>query len=260
MLPVLPACGTFNINRVTASANTVFTRVIPPFCGNSGSAPKRFTVDAVSYRGGTGAPNWNTPSDAFTHITDLWYTSLTTAHSLYVLRPLNWTYVSSAVASNTTTITVAADPGTWATAGVYKYGLPSGDSGVPNLANNTQASGDYYAFQLNDGRWMVDVATGGTTGTTLVLTTGTPNVAGAGIAAYSPIFWFGAVGDTDPATGIIQPLFDSIANTNVTFRGGAYGAGLFNNLHRGDPLIFYSSNGTDAGILELLSGYYSNQG
>lgn len=256
----LPACGTFSVHRKTASANTVFTQVIPPFCGASGAPPKRFAVDAVSYRGGTGKPNWNGPEDAFAHITDLHYTSLTTAHSLYILRPLNWTYVSSAVTSNTTTITVAYDPGTWATAGVYKYGVPSGDSGVPNQANNTIASGDYVAYQLNDGRWAVDVCTTNTSGTTVVLTTGTPNVTGAGIAAYSPIFWFGAVGDTDPATGAVQPLMDSIVNTNVTFRMGASSPGLFHSLHRGDPLIFLSSNGTDAGLLELLSGYYSNRG
>lgn len=257
----LPACGSFSKHKKTASANTVITHVIPPFGGNSGSPPKIFNVDAAAtYNGRAGRPNWNGAEDAFGHITDLHYTTTSTAHSIYVLRPLNWTYVESAVASNTTTLTVAYDPGTWATAGVYRYGVGSGGTNVPNQANNTIASGDYVAFQLNDGRWMLDVATTNTSGTTLVLTTGTPNVTGAGIAAYSPIFWLGAVGDTDPATGDVQPLMTTIANTNVTFRLGAYSPGLMHSLHKGDPMAFVSSNGTDAGILELLSGYYSKHG
>lgn len=261
MLGAPPVCGTFDRTRATASANTVITKIIPPFCGNSGSPPKLFTVNTgqVGPNGYTPAPNWLTNTDAYTHVTDLWYTSLSTAHSLYVLRPLNWTYVTSAVSSNTTTITVAADPGTWATAGVYKYGSASGGTNVPNLANNTIASGDYVAYQLNDGRWVADTCTTNTTGTTIVLTTGTPNVTGAGIAAYSPIFFFGVVGDTDPATGEVQPLMDSVANTNVTFQTKPGGFGIFNALHKGDPLIFVSSNGTDAGILERLAGFYSTK-
>lgn len=259
MLGAPPVCGTFNLSRTTASANTVFRRLIPPFCGRSGSAPKMFRTDSSQTATGVNTANWNGPNDAFTHVTDLWYTSLTTAHSLYVLRPLNWTYFPSAVASNTTTVTVAYDPGTWATAGHYKYGVGQGGSGVPNFANNALAASDVVAYQLNDGTWQIDTISSTTSSTVFVLGTGTPNVTGAGCLAYSPVFWFGAVGDTDPATGIIHPLLDSIANTNVTFRSSSYGFGLFNSLHRGDPMVFHSSNGTDAGILEVLSGYYSTE-
>jgi hypothetical protein len=257
MLGAPPVCGTFNVGQATASANTLFSRVIPPFVsGAGGGPPVLYKVDPTqTYNGGTGMPNWVGDANAFSHVTDLWYTSGNTAHSCYLLRPLNWTYVESAIGSNTTTITVKADPGTWATAGIYKYGSATG--GVPNLANNTIASADYVCYQLNDGRWVVDVCTTNTSGTTLVLTTGTPNVTGAGIAKYSPIFFMGAVADVDPATGIAQPLLTSIANTAMTRSAG--GMGLYNSLHRGDPLAFVSTNGTAAGVLDLLAGFYSTK-
>lgn len=249
-----PICGRFSSSRLTASANTVFRKLVAPFCGPSGGPRKKFTVSPESYAGGTGKPNWHTNADAFTHVTDLWYTSLTTAHSLYVMRPLNWTYTVAAVSSNTTAVTLAYDPGTWATAGIYKYGIPEGGT-VPNFANNVMAASDVLAYQLNDGTWQIDTVSS-ISSLALVLGTGTPNVTGAGIAAYSPIFWFGAVGDTDPATGAIHPLIDSVAATALRLQAqGTYGS-LWSGLHRGDPLVFVSSNGTDAGILEHLGGFY----
>lgn len=258
MIGAPAACGSFGLPRNTASANTVFTRLIPPFCGYSCTPPKLFLVDPASTSTSAPKNNFSGPSDAFTHLTDLWYTSVTTAHSIYIMRPLNYTWLTSAVTSSVTTLTVAFDPGTWATAGIYKYGVATA-GGVPAYANDTQASGDYYAYQCTDGTWQVDVATTNTTGTTLVLTTGTPAVAGAGIAAYSPIYWFGVQTDTDPATGMIHPVFDTIANTNLTSQLKTGGLDLVRSLHRGDPMIFQSSNGTNAGFLELLSGYYSTQ-
>lgn len=247
MLGAPPVCGSFGVSQATAAANTVFTRLIPPFVNQSPSAPKMFVYDP-----GQGVPNWWTPSDAWAHVTDLVYTSLTTAHSLYILRPLNWTYFTAAVAANTTAVTLAADPGAYATK--FKYPLPS-SSALPNLANNLIAAGDYCCYQLNDGRWQLDLVASGS-GTAPVMTTGTPNVTGAGINAYSPFFWFGAVGDTDPNTGVIQPLLTSVANTKISQQTAGFS--LWNSLHRGDPLLFVSSNGTDAGVLNALAGYYSN--
>lgn len=260
MLGAPPVCGTFDRPRTTASANTTFRRLIAPFTGNSGTAPKLFKVDADSTSTSKpGKCNWNGPEDAFSHITDLWYTSETTAHSCYILRPLNYTHFPSAVGSNTTTVTVAYDPGTWATAGVYKYGVANGDTGVPNFANNAIAANDFVAYQLLDGTWQIDTISSTTSATVYVLTTGTPNVTGAGIAQYAPLFFFGIQTDTDPATGNVHPVFDSIANTNVTFRSSSNGFGLWNSLHKGDPMIFHSSNGTTAGLLEVLAGYYSTK-
>ena len=249
-----PICGRFDAGKLTASANTVIRKLIAPFCGPAGGPRKKFTVTAESYAGGTGKPNWYTSADAFTHIQDMWYTSLTTVHQLYIMRPLNWTYTAAAVGSNTTAVTLAYDPGTWATAGIYKYGIPEGGT-VPNFANNVMAAADVLAYQLNDGTWQLDTVSS-ISSLALVLTTGTPNVTGAGISAGSPIFWFGVVGDTDPATGQIHPLMDSVANTVIRLQSqGTYGA-LWNSLHRGDPLVFHSSNGTDAGLLHNLAGYY----
>ena len=254
-------CGAFNSTQKTAAANTVFTQIIPPSPLGSSSPPIQYgplqpgnfgasasTANQLAY-----TPNWNR-GGAFTHITDLIYTSLTTAHSLYVMRPLNYTYQVSDMTSSSTTMSLAADPGTWATAGVYKYG--DGVT-VPGTANNTITANDFVAYQTNDGVWRTDTVASGS-GTAPVLTTGIPAVTGCKLLAGSPVFWFGIQSDTDPGTGLPQPLVDSVVNTRQIM--SAYGVGLYNNLHRGDPMIFYSSNGTNAGILEVLAGFYSNIG
>lgn len=257
----LPVCGSWNGTRATAAANTAFRQIIPPFGGGGNNAPpKLFKVSPAGTSASTATqsdaqPNWQGPQDAFTKITDLIYTSLTTAHSLYILRPLNWTFQLSDMTSSSTTMALAADPGTWATAGVYKYGTAAGGSTVPSQSNNAIAASDIVAYQLNDGKWVVDTVASGS-GTAPVLTTGIPAVTGAKLLAGSPVFWFGAVTDTDPATGLVQPLIDTVANTRQVM--SAYGPALYSALHKGDPMVVASSNGTDAGILELISGVYAN--
>lgn len=257
----LPVCGTWNGVRKTAAANTVFTMVIPPFGGGGNNAPpKLYKVSPAGTTASTATqtnaqPNWTGPQDAFTHVTDLIYTSLSTAHSLFFMRPLNWTFQMSDMTSSSTTMALAADPGTWATAGVYKYGAAGGTSVVPSQANNVIGASDFVVYQLNDGRWVVDTIASGT-GTTPVLTTGVPGVTGTKLLAGSPVFFYGIQSDTDPATGMIQPLTDSVVNTRLV--NSAYGPQLWSSIHKGDPLIFYSSNGTDAGILEALGAVYAN--
>jgi len=256
----LPICGHWNGTRATAAANTVFRQIIPPYGGGGDNAPRKlYKVAPAATTASTAAqrdavPNWTGPQDAFTHITDLIYTSLSTAHSLYILRPLNWTYQLSDMTSSSTTMALAADPGTWATAGVYKYGAAAGGTTVPSTANNVIAASDIVSYQLNDGKWVVDTVASGS-GTAPVLTTGIPAVTGTKLLAGSPVFFYGVVGDTDPATGLVHVLLDSVANTRQVH--SAYGPALWSALHRGDPLIFHSSNGTDAGILEVLSAVYA---
>jgi hypothetical protein len=255
----LPICGTFNGVKKTASANTVITMVIPPF-GGGNAPPKLYKVSPAGTTASTtvqtdAQPNWTTPADAFTHITDLIYTSLSTVHQVYFLRPLNWTFQMSEMTSSSTTMALAADPGTWATAGVYKYGAAGGASVVPSQANNVIAANDYVTYQLNDGRWIVDTITSGT-GTTPVLTTGVPAVTGTKLLAGSPVFFYGIQTDTDPATGMVQPLMDTVANTRLVV--SAYGPQIWSAVHRGDPLIFYSSNGTDAGLVQVIGASYAN--
>jgi hypothetical protein len=257
-----PVCGHFSIPGTTAAANTVITRLIAPFMGRSGAAPFSFLVDPAQKPDGSaiatlGKPGWIGPSSAFTHVTDLFYTSLTTQHSLFILQPLNYTYFTAAVPKNTTAITLAADPGVYSTK--FKYPLP-GSAIVPNVADNAISTGDYCAYPLNDGTWQLDKVASGS-GTTPVLTTGTPNNTGAGIAQYAPFFFFGIQTDTNPCTGMPHPLFHSNVNTQTEkFQAAAGGSmGLFASLHKGDPMIFYSSNGTNAGILEVLAGFYSTE-
>jgi hypothetical protein len=246
---------TFFVGRATASANTAFTQLIPPFPGAAG-APLIYSVD------GSGIPNWSRSpggTQGYSHVTDLVYTTGNTLHQIAVMRPLNWTTFSAAVAKNVTNIggKVTADPGTWQTAGVYKYPLPGGVTTVAATANNTISTGDYVAYQLSDGTWQLDsIASGTFAGGNLTLTTGTPNTTTGTIAANSPLFWYGIVSDTDPATGMGHPQWDTTANTtNEKFQSNV--CSLVASLHPGDPIFFYSPNGTAAGKLSYVAGFFA---
>ncbi len=113
------------------------------------------------------------------------------------------------------------------------------------------ASGDYVVYQLVDGTWVLDTIASGSFGSTLTLTTGTPSL--GGIAANSPFFWFGVIGDSDPATGKVNPQWDTVASTTTVYTDMA---GLATALRPGDPLIFYSANNAATGKLSFVSGTY----
>ena len=257
MIPTSPFCGAWNGINSTASANTIINQVVPPFLGNSGP-PNLFSVAGAGTAANTanpGTPSWiggAVQGAAFTHITDVIYTTVTTVHQLYFMSPLNWTTQLSDMTSSSTTMALSADPGTWQVAGVYKY-----NTVIPTQASNAIAASDYVVYQLNDGRWVVDKVASGS-GTAPVLTTGIPAVTGAKLLAGSPVFWYGVATDTNPFTGTVHPFTDVPANTRQVM--STYGVGLYNSLRRNDPMIIQSSNGTNAGTFELLTAYYSNLG
>ncbi len=247
----MPIWDTFAVPSATAAGATAFTALIPPYrwgSGGEGGAPSLYGLNV------SGGPNWTGQHGAFTHVDTLLYTTAATAHKIGIMRPLNWTTFAAAVAKNATAITLTADPGVFSTN--YKYPTPGGV--VPALADDTIATSDYVAYQLNDGTWQLDTIASGTfAGANLVLTTGTANTAGATIAKGNVLFFFGIIGDTDPGTGLGQWQTTSIASaTRATMLQEAVLGGL-KALHRGDPMIFYSPNTTNAGLLDHLSGYYS---
>jgi len=247
----LPIWDTFAIPEATASGATAFGALIPPYrwgSGGEGAAPNLYGLNTY------GTANWQGQNGAFTHIDTLLYTTGATAHKVGVMRPLNWTTFAAAVAKNATSITLTADPGVFSTN--YKYATPGGV--VPALADDTIATGDYVAYQLNDGTWQVDTIASGTfAGANLVLTTGTANVTGATIAKGNVLFFFGIIGDSDPATGLGQwQTTLALSTVRASLLQESVLGGL-KSFHRGDPMIFYSPNTTNAGLMNHMSGYYS---
>lgn len=247
MYQQFPILGTFESgNRPTANGGTAFTWLIQPWMGGPGRSRGLFQAQTSPKNLGRGVA----------HVEKVVYTTQATAHLIGFLRPLNFTYFKVALAKQTTAIpdtTLFDDPGVYSTNYKYDGTLSTGTAAV---ADNAIAAGDYVVYQLDDGTWQLDTIASGTFGSSLTLTTGTPNVTGGGCAAGSPFYFFGVVTDKDPATGHTPPQTNIAANQG----GAVWGSGMYgvcSALHPGDPLIFYSPNTTTAGFLEYLCGYYA---
>lgn len=236
--------GSFATPTKTVAFGTAFASLIPPWRGSG--------ADAIvhSYLNG----KLNVPK-AYTHVTKAIYEAAGTAHDLVLMRPFNYGIVSADVAINTATFVLTDDPGVYSTN--YKYVLPGSASGVPgNTANNAIAAGDYVAYQLRDGTWVLDTVASGTYAA-LVLTTTIPNVTGGGVAAGTLMYFFGVAANVDPATGLAHASFRSVASARTNLLGDAAG-GEFCTLHQGDPIVAYSANATATGLLISCGGYYTN--
>ncbi len=239
--------GSFLFGSATATAGTAFTRLVEPWRGVGDGGPQLHLVD------GNGI--LKTPS-AYTHITQLVYADTGTVHSVVVLRPLNWTKCAAAVAHNSTALTITDDPGAFAT--TYKYKLGGGALKPAAVANNVAAASDYLAYQLVDGTWQLNTISSITL-LAVTLGTATPNVAGGGIAAGTPIYFFGVAADSDPATGKAHiALAGGAGSTRYNLLADSPQGGI-PSLHAGDPMLIYSANATNAGTLGCVGGYYANR-
>lgn len=249
--------GSFSVGTLTQSAGTAIVRLIPPFCGAPGASPKLFAVDTgmtmqnSTQTALTGYPNWWTSNDAFSKVTDFSNINGATAHAIVFMRPLNWTYVASAAAINQAVINIKEDPGIYSTK--YRYPSPLA-TGTAAVADNGIAANDYCAYQLKDGTWVVDTVASVST-LAITMATAVPNITGGGVAAGSPFFFFGISTDKDPATGLAHPGFTTTASSTqfIQTQAGA----MFNTLHRGDPMIIFNANGSNADTLAGAWGVYT---
>jgi hypothetical protein len=74
------------------------------------------------------------------------------------------------------------------------------------------------------------------------------------------VYLMGLATDTDPFNGQVQPSTQISANvTRDTTETSATSDGLITAYRDGDPMLFYSPNTTNAGILEQLSGFYADR-
>lgn len=252
-----PIWGTFAVSEATGSGGTAFTALIPPYRGpayNPLYVPSAILPGNPGPQGGYGTAG---SGSAYTHVNTLLYTTGATAHKVGIMRPLNWTTFAAAVPKNTTAITLTADPGKYSTN--FNYQTPGGV--VPAIADDTIVTGDYVAYQYADGTWQIDTIASGTfAGANLVLTTGTANQTGAVIPLGGILYYFGIIGDIDPNTGVTNwqtTLVASQARASLLQEGVL---GEITSAHRGDPMIFYSPNTTNAGLMNHMAGYYSPRG
>ncbi len=263
---VSPRGGSFKTKGATATAGTAYTIGVPPYPGPHGSPPGVYAIDSQGY------PTWYGSRAAgggyFTKVNNFFHNSGSTQHTLFYLRPLNWSVVAVAGAKNTTAFTLADNPGAYSTnfhyptskgviantistaqlAGVV-YGPPS------NVADLTPGSTHYFAVQLSDGTWFFDLLSAFSTSTFVVTTTTTiPNITGGGVPAGAIFFLLGTTTTVDPNTGYVPPAEYPLVSVMNNFTGGE--DGVCTAVHPGDPMMLYNLNATGAGFTGGLSGSY----
>lgn len=160
-------------------------------------------------------------------LTTLVYTPAGTVHDLVIMRAIHQVLLTAASAASDTTL----------------------DLSEATFGGDTLASGDYVILEHADGTYGMYLASGLSV---LVLTVGAiAKAANAG----ARVWIMGAPGDTS-----YHSTLKSIASTRTEFFNLAaesgYNIGTFERDGFGDPLAFYSANGTAAGTLNYGSGLY----
>lgn len=200
---VITSYGGNVVTNQTASAGTVINVVVPP------NASGRTRVTKVSY------------------------TAAATAHSLYAMRPIGRTTVSSTAAASQKVINLTADPG------------PTG---------NLLAANDWLVIQNTDGTVFADTVAS-ITGLAATMTTNLVTALSAGAKVWN----CGIITDTDPRNLLAHPKWASLlaaaATTNLTGDGEM----LISTYAIDEPIILQSNNATNAGtFVEVYWKYTAN--
>lgn len=230
--PSIPAIGTFGRGKKTATAGTAITQLIEPYHGKTTGL-------------GTG-----TKGEGIIHIAHLCYDVSTTAHTLTIFRPLNYTTFSADAAAAQAVVNITADPGVYSTN--FKYPLPNGQT-APSTADNAIAANDYVVYQTAAGQYVLDTVSSVST-LAITLTTNLPT---GGVKAGGLFWFYGITTDTDPTTNLAHIQMTALAAASGTSRYDLSDAtNLWNALHPGDPMFIYSDNSTAAGTIQLVAGWH----
>ena len=164
-------------------------------------------------------------------LTALVYTAAATAHDLIIMRCINKVQTTAAAAAAATTIVLSS----------------------ASFGADTLASGDYVVVEHADGTYGFHLASG------LATLTLTINALAKAVNAAANVWIMGAITDTT-----YHSTIKSIASTRVEFKDAAagiaesgYNIGTYSRDGLGDPLLVYSANGTNAGIVNLGSAVYA---
>lgn len=232
--------GAFSRGKKTQTAGTVIVQLVPPFRQQRGAVTGATTPKPLL-------------SPGVTHVTDFSYVIGTTAHTMTVMRPLNYTWLTADAAAGQAVVNVYDDPGLFQTANRYKYPLPNAVTS-PSAADNGIAGSDYVVYQAAAGQWVVDTVAS-VSSLAVTLTTNLPT---GGAKNGALLYFFGITTDVDPVTNEAHLQMDLDAAGSGTTRYTLQNQnGLWTTHHAGDPVIFHSSNGTTAGTFELIAGFYS---
>jgi hypothetical protein len=169
----------------------------------------------------------------FAHIVGGQYTAGNTANSYTIMRPIGRSLVATAALSNVAVLTLATDPSPTGNT------IAAGDQVVIGPATD----GTYFRAQVNTSGWC---------STTKVLTF-TANLTAA-VNTSAKVYMFGIASDTDPVTGVAFPVIGTVANTTTALPNEGGG---FKTAQKGDPMMIYSPNATNATNLNYAAYGYT---
>lgn len=184
-------------------------------------------------------------SRGYSRITKALYRPGATGHALVFLKSFGSAELTAAVAASGTSITLDRDPG--------------GTTGTPDEVAapcGAIANGDWLCIELDDGSYFL------TTLSSLSTLTMTVNALPSAAAAGNKVWTFGVPGDHPVSSQTAQkpnPIkgFTITTTASVMNEFSDTASGILQSLAPNMPLMVHSANGTNAGVLELLSGSYT---
>lgn len=209
--------------RVTQSAGTVISALIPPMKGLVGRI-SRFV-----------------------------YNSGATVHTVTILRPIGRTNFTADAAAGQAVINITAEPGISGDTTRNTAGYPQG------VTANLLAANDLVAIREKDGvTRLYTVSSRSSLAITLTgnLTAGVLYQGqGSGASKVTCDLWnFGVLADLDPSTGLAHSILAPVASAITTHTDGFGGVACSERAD--EPILIQSSNGTNQGYIESLSFSY----
>lgn len=196
--------------------------------GDNGQSPQNDTYGSVTAAGGTAFTLAIPPrADAYTFILGLLYENGATAHTLTILRVQE-------------TCSIVADAAAGATTWIVND-MPH------DAANGVVASGDYWLVEHGDGT-LGTYVTSSISGNTV-----TSGALSKMIAIGAKAWYMGAAGDANGTQFTISASKDRALPASG---GGDFRNLLARSTEKNEPLLIYSNNATNAGILVSTTRAY----
>jgi hypothetical protein len=222
----IPGHGVFGHGKLTQTAGTVITRLVPP------------------------------REKSFTRLTSVWYTAGATAHTLTVMRPLGKTFASAAAATSQAVINIERDPGAYSAIGTVN--TSNNAIAANDFCVYQTADGNYVLDTVSS------VSTLAITMTTNVPTStvlkGAPFWFFGIITDTNPNDNLAHPQYTLPAsitTYLGSDAGEGVAGFVGTIPGLAITEWPLDGMN--EPMILHSGNATNAGVLEKVSAIYTGR-
>lgn len=205
-----------------------------------------FHLGSLTQNAGTKIVRAIWPKAGFkTVINYLRYISAGTQHTITLMRPIGETTLTAAVAAGASyVLPVTADPGAVAQ-------MKTRNGSTSRLAANAVAGSDRLIVALPDGTYYDDTVT--SVASLNVTMDGTLPTNGA--ASGAKVWNFGVEANSEPWDAAAHATLKPATSATTTY---ANEDGIFKAGYPGQPILIIVDNGTAAGTLEAVCGYYTS--